>query len=66
MTESPVSEIAPGIFRVADTCNVYVVRAHAGPDVDATCGRTAVATDLGSGLALDDLREMASTGSRTS
>jgi glyoxylase-like metal-dependent hydrolase (beta-lactamase superfamily II) len=50
MIQSPVSEIAPGIFRVADTCNVYVVREPAG--------RTAVAIDFGSGLALDHLRDM--------
>jgi glyoxylase-like metal-dependent hydrolase (beta-lactamase superfamily II) len=52
MIESPVSEIAPGIFRVADTCNVYVVR---DPDPSA---RTAFAVDFGDGRALDHLPEM--------
>jgi glyoxylase-like metal-dependent hydrolase (beta-lactamase superfamily II) len=54
MTGSPVSEVLPGIFRVADTCNVYVVRAI----TDGTTDRTAVAIDFGSGLALDYLAEM--------
>lgn len=53
MTPSPVSEIAPGVFRVADTCNVYVVRAESGPHE-----RTAFAIDFGSGLVLDHLAEM--------
>ncbi|UNX56275.1 MBL fold metallo-hydrolase [Georgenia sp. TF02-10] len=46
----PVQELAPGVFRVRDTCNVYVVRA-AGE-------RTGVAIDFGSGLVLDHLAEM--------
>jgi glyoxylase-like metal-dependent hydrolase (beta-lactamase superfamily II) len=50
MNGSPVSEILPGIFRIADTCNVYVVRE---PD-----GRTAFAVDFGSGLVLDHLADM--------
>ena len=51
MAVSPVTEIAPGIFRVADTCHVYVVRTEGG-------GRTAFAVDFGSGRALDHLAEM--------
>lgn len=52
---SPVAEVAPGVFRVADTCQVYVVRAEqAAPDGT----RTAVAIDFGSGVALDHLDEM--------
>ncbi|WP_327027882.1 MBL fold metallo-hydrolase [Micromonospora sp. NBC_01740] len=66
MTASRVSEIAPGIFRVRDTCNVYVVRSpegSEGPDGvtgrDGTsAARTAFAIDFGSGLALDHLAEM--------
>ncbi|WP_324650428.1 MBL fold metallo-hydrolase [Georgenia sp. H159] len=45
-----VREVAPGVFRVRDTCNVYVVRD------DAT--RTGVAIDFGSGLVLDHLAQM--------
>src|SRR3982750_2842231 len=51
MIDNPVTEIAPGIFRVVDTCNVYVVRDTAG-------GRTAFAIDFGSGLVLDHLSDM--------
>ncbi|MGC1213734.1 MAG: MBL fold metallo-hydrolase [Micromonospora sp.] len=58
MTESRISEIAPGIFRVADTCNVYVVRCTAEPDDTGVQSRTAFAIDFGSGLALDHLAEM--------
>jgi glyoxylase-like metal-dependent hydrolase (beta-lactamase superfamily II) len=58
MIGSPVSEIAPGVFRVADTCNVYVVRAEPGTDGDAGAGRTAFAVDFGSGLAFEYLSEM--------
>lgn len=50
MTASPVLEILPGVFRIADTCNVYVVRSGAD--------RTAFAIDFGSGLVLDHLSEM--------
>ncbi|GGK75003.1 MBL fold metallo-hydrolase [Mangrovihabitans endophyticus] len=54
--EKPVTEVAPGVFRIADTCHVYVVRApdEAGP---AHAG-TAVAIDFGSGRVLDHLAEM--------
>jgi glyoxylase-like metal-dependent hydrolase (beta-lactamase superfamily II) len=58
MIESPVSEIAPGVFRVVDTCHVYVVRADPGPDEDAAAGREAFAIDFGSGIALDHLPDM--------
>ncbi|GIG35861.1 MBL fold metallo-hydrolase [Cellulomonas pakistanensis] len=50
-----VVEVAPGVFRVADTCHVYVVRA-AEPAPDGA--RTAVAIDFGSGAALDHLEDM--------
>src|SRR5690349_10035232 len=52
MTTS-VSEIAPGVFRVEDTCHVYVVR-----DESAEGERTAFAVDFGSGRVLDLLPEM--------
>ena len=51
----PVTEVAPGVFRIADTCQVYVVRAEQ-PAPDGA--RTAVAVDFGSGTALDHLAEM--------
>jgi glyoxylase-like metal-dependent hydrolase (beta-lactamase superfamily II) len=50
---SSVAEIAPGVFRIEDTCNVYVVR-----DESAEGERTAFAIDFGSGRALDLLPEM--------
>ena len=56
--ESPVSEIAPGIFRIVDTCNVYVVRSPAEPDGTAEDVRTAFAIDFGSGRVLDHLAAM--------
>ncbi|MFG6493051.1 MBL fold metallo-hydrolase [Microbacterium sp. P03] len=47
---SPV-EIAPGVWRIADTCAVYLI-----VDVDARPGeRDAVAIDFGSGTALDEI-----------
>ncbi|HEX6499092.1 MAG TPA: MBL fold metallo-hydrolase [Micromonosporaceae bacterium] len=55
MAPSPVSEIAPGVFRVEDTCHVYVVRAET-PEPNGE--RIAFAVDFGSGLALDHLPEM--------
>jgi glyoxylase-like metal-dependent hydrolase (beta-lactamase superfamily II) len=55
MPPTRVTEVAPGVFRVADTCHVYVVRATE-PAPDGT--RTAVAIDFGSGAALDHLAEM--------
>src|SRR6478735_4906717 len=53
--DAEVAEVAPGVFRVADTCHVYVVRA-AEPAADGT--RTAVAIDFGSGAVLDHLEAM--------
>jgi glyoxylase-like metal-dependent hydrolase (beta-lactamase superfamily II) len=44
-----VDELAPGLFRVRDTCHVYVMR---GPD------GTGIAIDFGSGEVLDHLEEM--------
>ena len=60
MSATPVSEIMPGIFRVADTCNVYVIRATEGIAVAGaeTTETTAVAIDFGSGIVLDHLAEM--------
>lgn len=48
-----VDELAPGLFRVQDTCHVYVVRGPDGPD-----GRTGIAIDFGSGEVLDHLAVM--------
>lgn len=45
-----VQTVAPGVFLVLDTCNVYVIRAEHG--------RTGVAVDFGSGAVLDHLAEM--------
>jgi glyoxylase-like metal-dependent hydrolase (beta-lactamase superfamily II) len=41
-------QLAPSVFRVRDTCNVYVLRS----------GREAVLVDFGSGLVLDRLGEL--------
>jgi glyoxylase-like metal-dependent hydrolase (beta-lactamase superfamily II) len=49
MPTSSLTEIVPGVFRVADTCNVYVIR---GPGGDG------LAIDFGDGRALDHLAEM--------
>jgi glyoxylase-like metal-dependent hydrolase (beta-lactamase superfamily II) len=51
-----VTEVARGVYRVRDSCNVYLVVA----DADVAAGgdaapRTAVAIDFGSGLALEVL-----------
>lgn len=46
-----VEQLANGVFRVRDTCQVYVVRAG-GP------GSPGIAIDFGSGLVLDHLAEM--------
>jgi len=48
--QGPV-EIARGVWRIADTCHVYLVVDPAAPDGE----RDAVAIDFGSGLALDHL-----------
>jgi glyoxylase-like metal-dependent hydrolase (beta-lactamase superfamily II) len=65
--DHPVSEVAPGVFRVRDTCNVYVIRAEVpdgmtrgtatGTSSD-TAERTGIAIDFGSGVVLDHLAEM--------
>ena len=49
-----VDELAPGLFRVHDTCHVYVVAAPAGDGQE----RTGIALDFGSGAVLDHLDEM--------
>ena len=48
-----VEEVAPGVYRISDTCNVYVVAAE-GPFGE----RTGVAIDFGSGLVLDHLADL--------
>ncbi|WP_210480711.1 MBL fold metallo-hydrolase [Naasia sp. SYSU D00948] len=52
---SVVEEVARGVYRVRDTCNVYVI-ASEGPGE-----RTGVAVDFGSGAVLDLLGEMGIT-----
>jgi glyoxylase-like metal-dependent hydrolase (beta-lactamase superfamily II) len=53
---SRITEVAPGIFRFADTCHVYVVTSeHAGR-------RTGIAIDFGSGDVLDHLGEFGLDG----
>ncbi|MEW9549133.1 MBL fold metallo-hydrolase [Nonomuraea sp. NPDC050783] len=49
-----VAEVVPGVFRVADTCHVYVVTAPAREGEE----RTAIAIDFGSGRVLDLLGEI--------
>lgn len=49
--KTDVREVAPGVFRVCDTCEVYVVRA--GPE-----GSSGIAIDFGSGLVLHELERM--------
>lgn len=44
------SEVAPGVFRIRDTCNVYVVRSEGT--------REGIAIDFGSGAVLDVLHEL--------
>ncbi|UFU04471.1 MBL fold metallo-hydrolase [Ruania suaedae] len=49
-----VTEVAPGVFRVRDTCHVYVIRA-----AESTDGRrTGISIDFGSGRVLDLLDEL--------
>ncbi len=50
-----VSQPASGVFRVRDTCNVYVIRAQTSRPGEPTTG---VAIDFGSGIVLDHLAEM--------
>lgn len=47
----PLTELRPGLFRIRDTCNVYVFRP--GPS-----GTEAVCVDFGSGMVLDLLDQM--------
>ena len=51
------AEVAAGIYRVADTCSVYLVVPETGPG-SSPGARTAVAVDFGSGRALDLLPEL--------
>jgi glyoxylase-like metal-dependent hydrolase (beta-lactamase superfamily II) len=55
MEPSPLTEIVPGVFRIVDTCNVYVIR---DPSAGPAGARTAVAVDFGSGLVFEYLAEM--------
>ncbi|WP_034623427.1 MBL fold metallo-hydrolase [Cellulomonas sp. URHE0023] len=52
MSGTAPTEVVPGVFRVADTCHVYVVVAEHGS------GRTGIAIDFGSGAVLDELDAM--------
>ncbi|MFG1699460.1 MBL fold metallo-hydrolase [Nonomuraea sp. NPDC049309] len=49
-----VTEVAPGVLRVQDTCNVYVIKAPERPGGQ----RTGIAVDFGSGRVLDLLGEL--------
>ncbi|WP_220447352.1 MBL fold metallo-hydrolase [Nonomuraea deserti] len=49
-----VTEVLPGVFRVLDTCHVYVIAAPARPGAE----RTGIAIDFGSGRVLDLLEEL--------
>ncbi|NDL60506.1 MBL fold metallo-hydrolase [Phytoactinopolyspora mesophila] len=49
-----VEEVAPGIFRIRDTCNVYVIRNES----EGVSPATGVAVDFGDGTVLDHLDEM--------
>ncbi|MFI7698550.1 MBL fold metallo-hydrolase [Nonomuraea sp. NPDC049480] len=51
---SDVTEVVPGVFRVEDTCHVYVVTAPDQPGEE----RTGIAIDFGSGRVLDLLDEL--------
>lgn len=56
--EMVASEIARGVWRIADTCNVYLI-----VDPDAAVGeRDAVAIDFGSGIALEHLAALGIRG----
>ncbi|WP_210506410.1 MBL fold metallo-hydrolase [Naasia sp. SYSU D00057] len=57
MNDGPpsVEEVAPGVYRVQDTCSVYVIA------TDGPGERTGVAIDFGSGLVLDVLEELGVT-----
>ncbi|MCU1443779.1 MAG: hypothetical protein JWQ59_1929 [Cryobacterium sp.] len=55
---SAVDTMARGVYRVRDTCNVYLITADTRPDADETTERTAIAIDFGSGVALDCLEAL--------
>lgn len=48
---APVTEVADGVWRVADTCHVYLIRSDADP-------RTAICVDFGAGDVLDHLADL--------
>ncbi len=52
---SAATEIAPDVFQLRDTCNVYVIRS---PDRGPAGSRTGIAIDFGSGAVLDHLSEL--------
>ncbi len=54
MQTPPVTQVADGVFRVEDTCAVYVVRSPSPIYGE----RRAVAIDFGSGLVLDHLKAL--------
>jgi glyoxylase-like metal-dependent hydrolase (beta-lactamase superfamily II) len=55
--EADVTTVAPGVWRVRDTCNVYLVATE--PDGDEAPGeRTAVAVDFGAGRVLGVLESL--------
>jgi glyoxylase-like metal-dependent hydrolase (beta-lactamase superfamily II) len=49
---STIDEIVPGVFRIKDTCNVYVLTN------DMASGRSGIAIDFGAGTVLDHLAEL--------
>ncbi|MBF8189322.1 MBL fold metallo-hydrolase [Nonomuraea sp. K274] len=49
-----VTEVVPGVFRIADTCHVYVIAAPASAGEE----RTGIAIDFGSGRVLDLLEDI--------
>lgn len=50
-----VVEVTRGVYRVGDTCNVYLIVADGSPSEE----RTAVAVDFGAGRALEVLADLA-------
>ena len=52
MTDAGIEEVSPGIFLIADTCNVYVLISEVGG------ARRGIAIDFGSGLVLDRLADL--------
>jgi glyoxylase-like metal-dependent hydrolase (beta-lactamase superfamily II) len=56
LDSTDVTEVAPGVWRVRDTCNVYLVAADAPGDGEN--GRTAIAVDFGAGRVLDVLASL--------